>query len=956
MLRTVVGVLLVLLMLVIGVALYAYFSRVNIVEGIIRDRLEEIGFTQIDLNVDRIEADGVILSNLTLAKGDSPSVTADKIEVVWDWQQLRQGTVEAISLKNAVLPLDFDGQNWRLGGVLVDRFRSSSDDQISALPIMKADHAELIITTPEGTGEVELTGSYDPAWGGKIDLHGRSEGILIGDVTLKTAQIDLALDLKADGSFSSQALSAADLIVQNQAIDDVTFDGQVSGTQWTEALNDPTALRASFTGKMAAPKIPVLALPFIDPAMALIAPKPATTLALTGAIHGAWNGQTLTIEEPSALTSVFDNGVTANFDGSALMTLAGPNSTKSNAEYTGKITFDGATRAPIAAMATLTTKDGSKSFSAQIAHQRWHKDDLTLVPGTLAIQGQITDSENNGAEIIGTLTIDGGIKEVTTDTTKLRNLTTQADLPFNYHPASAELTLTIPPECLKFTHPVLILGTDQAAFKNAKLCPSASSDQMIFKFSDQDEEQGIALQSSLNISAASVAGKFGETSFTGTPPKVVLDLTTRKDLATYEMVFRDGQLKLNDKLAIAKLTGTSQGRYANGKLSMQTKFSDVTLKDLSNPIMVSPLRFSGLSNTQGDMTKFDGTVKSPSGVKLGRVQGKYDAQTTSGEAAFIYGPLTFERNGLQPKQIAPALKGFVENATGESEGGLYATLTKQGLSVSAAIDLNDLTFAGPTQAVTKTGGLKLKAKFSKLVPLTTAGLQKATIDLVDLDALKLEDGEIDFHAPGDETLVIERAEWPWFSGVLGIYDTIVPFDMKNTEVKLIVDDIELSELLSFFDINGLSGEGRLKGELPLVFRNGEAEIVNGVLKAVGPGVVRYQAEALDAAAEAGGEGTKIAFGALKELHFTQLDTVINGFLAGDVDIGLKIEGKSDDVLNGFQIKYNINIEDAPFSALIRQATASQAEKRRVLDAIQQSIGVEIVTEELKNKTDRKKQP
>ena len=951
MLRAVVGVLLVLLMLVIGVALYAYFSRVNIVEGIIRDRLEEIGFTQIDLNVDRIEADGVILSNLTLGKGDSPSVTADKIEVVWDWQQLRQGTVEAISLKNAVLPLDFDGQNWRLGGVLVDKFRSNSDDQINTLPIMKADHAKLVITTPEGTGEVELTGSYDPSWGGKIDVQGHSEGIVIGDVTLKTAQIDLALDLKADGSFSTATLWAADLIVEDQAIDDVTFDGQVSGTQWTEALNDPAALRASFTGKMAAPNVPVLALPFIDPAMALIAPKPATHLALTGAIHGAWDGQVLTIVEPSALTSVFDNGVTSNFDGSALVTLAGPKSTKSNAEYAGKITFDGATRAPIAAMATLTTKDGSKSFTAQIAHQRWHKDDLTLAPGTLAIQGQITD-----AEISGTLTIDGGISEVTTDTTKLRNLTTQADLPFIYHPASAELILTIPPECLKFAHPVLILGTDQAAFKNAKLCPSPTSDQMIFKFPDQGEEQGIALKSSLNISAASITGIFGETSFTGTPPKVMIDLSTQKDLAKYEMVFRDGRLKLNDKLAIAKLTGTSQGRYANGKLSMQTKFSDVTLKDLSNPIMVSPLRFSGMSNTQGDMTKFDGTVKSPSGIQLGQVQGKYDAKETIGEAAFIYGPLTFERNGLQPKQIAPALKGFVENATGKSEGGLYATLTKQGLSVSAAIDLNDLTFAGPTQAVTKTGGLKLKAKFSSLAPLTTSGLQKATIDLVDLDALKLEDGEIDFHAPGDETLVIERAEWPWFSGVLGIYETIVPFDMKNTEVKLIVDDIELSELLNFFDINGLSGEGRLKGELPLVFRNGEAEIVNGVLKAVGPGVVRYQAEALDAAAEAGGEGTKIAFGALKELHFTQLDTVINGFLAGDVDIGLKIEGKSDDVLNGFQIKYNINIEDAPFSALIRQATASQAEKRRVLDAIQQSIGVEIVTEELKNKTDRKKQP
>ncbi|MBX2859819.1 MAG: hypothetical protein KTR14_01195 [Vampirovibrio sp.] len=213
MLRAAIGVILVLLMLVIGVALYAYFSRLSIVEALIRDNLEKLGFTQIELNVDRIETDGVILSNLTLSKDGHAPVTAGKIEVLWDWQEIRQGKVEAISLKNAVLPLEFDGNSWRISGVPLDNLMGSSQGSAPRLPIIKADRAELRVKTPEGSGELELTGSYDPTRGGEFSVQGQTEGIQLGDATIRNAQADLMVDLKSDGTFSGKAVSVASLSI-----------------------------------------------------------------------------------------------------------------------------------------------------------------------------------------------------------------------------------------------------------------------------------------------------------------------------------------------------------------------------------------------------------------------------------------------------------------------------------------------------------------------------------------------------------------------------------------------------------------------------------------------------------------------------------------------------------------------------------------------------------------------
>ena len=141
--------------------------------------------------------------------------------------------------------------------------------------------------------------------------------------------------------------------------------------------------------------------------------------------------------------------------------------------------------------------------------------------------------------------------------------------------------------------------------------------------------------------------------------------------------------------------------------------------------------------------------------------------------------------------LAPLLEGVVSNASGVATGVLKFSWASSGVRSSGDFALAGVSFNGPTLAVTRTNGLTGEIAFESLAPLKTKGVQTITIGRVDLDALKLDQGEMTFELPGDETIRIVKAEFPWFGGRIGAYETTAPLGGQSAVTRLEIDAVNL---------------------------------------------------------------------------------------------------------------------------------------------------------------------
>ena len=219
--------------------------------------------------------------------------------------------------------------------------------------------------------------------------------------------------------------------------------------------------------------------------------------------------------------------------------------------------------------------------------------------------------------------------------------------------------------------------------------------------------------------------------------------------------------------------------------------------------------------------------------------------------------------GFNLKPSFRCSKAFIGETVGFATGESIFKWNANKISSGAKLQLENMTFLGPTRVVTGTLGLNGIIQFTELFPATTDGFQSIAVEGVDFGALQLNDGDIKFNLPGDETLRVQSAEFPWFGGALGVYDATMSLSGKQSVAPLRANNIDLAKILEFADIKGLSGEGVLSGVLPLIVEDGRARIENGVLKSETPGALRYVGGAGEAAAGAGDQA-KVAFRTLAQ--------------------------------------------------------------------------------------------
>jgi hypothetical protein len=297
-------------------------------------------------------------------------------------------------------------------------------------------------------------------------------------------------------------------------------------------------------------------------------------------------------------------------------------------------------------------------------------------------------------------------------------------------------------------------------------------------------------------------------------------------------------------------------------------------------------------------------------------EGSIDPEARSGEARLRMQPLHFSRDGLQPAQLAPQLAGLLSSVAGTLEATGSARFSAEGTRLSLDLAGRDLAFE---TRLAQVEGLNGALRFEGPRPFSTPPGQLVSIARIGF-GLDLTDGLVAAALHPDGVVVIEKAEWQTLGGRVHTAGAIDPKAPKQALV-LEAEDLDLAQLLALVDLDGLSGEGRLDGTLPIERSSEAIEIVDGVFRARPGGRLRYQPGASADSLRRGGAGFGVVLEAFENLEVEKLELELDGDANGPMRLSLHVVGVNPDYQDGRPVHFNLNVESRLADLLRRSASA-----------------------------------
>jgi hypothetical protein len=321
--------------------------------------------------------------------------------------------------------------------------------------------------------------------------------------------------------------------------------------------------------------------------------------------------------------------------------------------------------------------------------------------------------------------------------------------------------------------------------------------------------------------------------------------------------------------------------------------------------LFAPLTLAGTIGGQG--SRWQGTLSGNGPGGVGRIEatGDHDSTAGQGSARFTLPPLSFSPGGAQPGVLVPALAAL-QQVTGTAEGDGEISWSADGARGSGTVALRAFGFNSPQARVE---GLDLNLHLDSLIPPGSPPRQTLTVRRLEA-GLPLERLAISFQIQPAEPsrLAIEMGEVFFGSGRLAVAGLLLDPAAVQQRVDVNVEDLSLSELFALLGIDGLSGEGRLSGAIPIHFAENAVIIENGHLAAGAPGIVRFRSEQAAQILAGQGESLDLVLRALEDFHYDELTVDLSKTAADVGRIKLSLLGKNPAVLEGHPFRFNISIE------------------------------------------------
>ncbi len=927
--------LLALTLILIGVGLY--FLRLPAAGWAVRASMSAAGLDRPQARVTALQFDHIRIEDMSAGSPGDEDVVLDVVEADFEWREaFRDRRVRTVRVGPGKLKASIgdDGSVSAAGltGGAGDREASSGAWPFDRLEVVDLD---LLLDTPGGVAIGVIDAEYDAETGGAASLSVEAANAGFGDWSFQQATLGAAIDLDPDGRVALSGNFGGDIHSGYGIIRDIALDVTGEGSSWTDLAAGAREGIAGFAvislESAHVDSDDVAAMDLLNERFSAVIGGPLKTLKISGATRVSFQDGALAVDAGDApIAAEGDTGFRISLD--AAMGAPFYSRQEGRSSVAGFVSMRGGAFSAVANIDANESGDGWY-FNMPIRMGALSTPALALSEMSAVVRGTAAaERADIEAVAMGELT-KAAIGRLTISDAPLR-----AEFLATIDRSSQTATLRLPDgACSRLER--LSLAIDEqnmaASLSDARLCGNGAP-LAVIRFVNDPEADFAG-----DLSADHARYRLGETRLVGRPPN--LKVTGRyepvRNVTTAKIAARGGSARLNDLLRIDQTDAEIDFTLSGDGMTIDAEGKRLRLTEYADAPKIAPIMAAGTLTLAGDEARFDYRAATESGATLGAGSGVHNVADGNGNAEFRLNRLVFSSGSLQPDRLAPVLKGFIGDTVGAADGRAYFSWSRNDLQSSAMFSFDDVTFGGPGLTVTKTIGVNADIAFSSLWPIATDGAQSMTVRGVDFGALQLQDGEIIFDMPGDETLLVEQAIFPWFGGEIGVRDARASFAGGEALAPLRVESVDLKQILDYVDVEGLSGTGTLNGVLPLIVEEGRARIEGGQLTAEGPGRIQYVGQAASEAAASGGDA-KIAFDVLRDLRYERLGVMVDGPLDGRLDFRINFEGTGEVNVNNqnvrMPVKYNVTL-DAALLELLNQANLSrnlEMQIQRALDAEQ----------------------
>jgi hypothetical protein len=355
------------------------------------------------------------------------------------------------------------------------------------------------------------------------------------------------------------------------------------------------------------------------------------------------------------------------------------------------------------------------------------------------------------------------------------------------------------------------------------------------------------------------------------------------------------------------------------------------IRDLGSPPRFPPAALELRFAPEDDQLGFEATLGDAAGQLHARAVGSLDLAAGSGRATLSLDPLRLGEGGLAPGDLLPSLAALIPAARGSLEARGELTWSRAGVDGHVDLGLRDLALRTPAARFEHVDGVvRLAGPWPPFVPPG----QLVSMARVDF-GLELTNGLVRYGVTRDGVVEVESAEWHFAGGTVRTRGRIDP-SARERPIELEVEDVDLQQLLQLVNLEGLSGEGRLAGRLPLTLRPGHVEIRDARLESsAAGGWIRYRPRGDAAALGVAGQALDDLLQALRNFHFERLSLAASGDAREALRVQVSLSGANPGHRDAQPYELNLNVEGR-LGDLIRQGSAAYqipAKIERKLDEI-----------------------
>ena len=366
-------------------------------------------------------------------------------------------------------------------------------------------------------------------------------------------------------------------------------------------------------------------------------------------------------------------------------------------------------------------------------------------------------------------------------------------------------------------------------------------------------------------------------------------------LASADVEFPDLGLSLAQLSADVDLAAVLSGNFAFGRVHAY-----------GEPPPFKPFALQGVLRRDGDDLGFEGEASFAAPLRPWTIAARQSLTGGGGELSVASGAMDFAPGAIQPKDLAPPLAGL-SAVRGKALLEARARWGAGDVQSTARLSLDDVSLHVGALGVQ---GLTSDLRFDSLAPLRSSPDQRVRVRRLDAGmGPALEDLSARFAIKSDRTTRIDlgEIEASFGGGKLSARGAEVDPAGGPQALTVAVSGLDLGQLLHWTEVDGLSGEGRLDGSVPLAVVKDELVVAGGQLAARGPGVLSYRSAKARELLAGSGESVDLLIRALEDFRYSELKLTLSHAVGDETTVGVNLLGSNPAVLDGYPFRINVNL-------------------------------------------------